>query len=72
MLYKQKRELERLRKNRDKESVNNSLDKIKKVAESKENLMPVVLDAVKNYVTLGEICNVLKDIFGEYRPIQRL
>ena len=34
--------------------------------------MPVVLDAVKNNVTLGEICNVLKDIFGEYRPMQRL
>jgi len=69
---KQKKGLERLRKDRDKESVRKSLEEIRRVAESKKNLMPVVLDAVKNYVTLGEICNVLKDIFGEYRPMQRL
>ena len=69
---KQKKGLERLRKDRDKESVKKSLEEIRRVAESKKNLMPVVLDAVKNYVTLGEICNVLKDIFGEYRPMQRL
>ncbi len=69
---KQKKRLERLRKNRDGKSVKKSLDEIRRVAENKENLMPIVLDAVKNYVTLGEICNILKDIFGEYRPMQRL
>jgi methylmalonyl-CoA mutase N-terminal domain/subunit len=69
---KQKSRLERLRKERDGELIKKSLDEIRRVAEIKENLMPVVLDAVKNYVTLGEICNVLKDVFGEYRPMQRL
>jgi len=69
---KQKRRLERLKKERDKDSVKKALDEIRKVAESKDNLMPVVLDAVKRYVTLGEICSVLKDEFGEYRPMQRL
>ncbi len=61
-----------MRKERDKEKVKRGLAKIRKVADSEENLMPVVLDAVKSYVTLGEICDVLKDVFGEYRPSQRL
>ena len=68
---KQKRRLERLRKERDGEEVKRALAEIRRVAGSKENLMPVVLDAVKSYVTLGEICDVLKNMFGEYRPMQR-
>ena len=69
---KQKRRLELLGKERDKESVKKALVEIKRIAESKENLMPVVLDAVKSYVTLGEICSILKEVFGEYRPMVRL
>jgi methylmalonyl-CoA mutase N-terminal domain/subunit len=69
---KQKRKLEKLRKERNKEKVKRSLAEIRKVANGEQNLMPVVLDAVKSYVTLGEICDVLKDVFGEYRPSQRL
>ena len=69
---KQKRRLEKLRNNRDKEKVKKAMSEIRRVSESKENLMPAVLDAVKSYLTLGEICNILKDVFGEYRPIQRL
>ena len=68
---KQKRRLERLRKERDGEEVKRALAEIRRVAGSKENLMPVVLDAVKSYATLGEICDVLKNMFGEYRPMQR-
>jgi methylmalonyl-CoA mutase N-terminal domain/subunit len=69
---KQKRRLEKLKKERDNKRVKEALAEIKRVAKSKENLMPVVLDAVKNYVTLGEICIVLKEVFGEYRPTQIL
>lgn len=69
---KQKRQLERLRKERNKEKVKSVLTELRKVAISEENLMPVILDAVKSYVTLGEICEVLKDVFGEYRPLQKL
>jgi len=69
---KQKRRLERLRKERDSKEVKRALAEIRRVVESKENLMPVVLDAVKSYATLGEICDVLKGAFGEYRPVQRL
>jgi len=68
---KQKRRLEKLRKERDGEEVKRALAEIRRVAGSKENLMPVVLDAVKSYATLGEICDVLKNMFGEYRPMQR-
>ena len=69
---KQKRRLERLRNKRDKEKVKRALAEIRRVSLSEENLMPAVLDAVKSYVTLGEICNVLKEVFGEYRPVERL
>ncbi len=69
---KQKRRLQKLRKQRDNEKVKRALAEIKKVSSSEENLMPAVLDAVKSYVTLGEICNVLKEVFGEYRPVERL
>ena len=68
---KQKRRLERLRKERDGEEVKRALAEIKRIAGNKENLMPVFLDAVKSYATLGEICDVLRDVFGEYRPMQR-
>ena len=35
-------------------------------ADENVNLMPLILDAVKTYATLGEICNVLREVFGEY------
>ena len=67
---KQKDRLERLKQERDGEAVTRSLDAIRRVAEHDENLFPAVLDAVKTYATLGEICDVLRDIFGEYRAVQ--
>jgi len=36
--------------------------------EKDENLMPTTLKAVKAYATVGEICNVLREVYGEYRP----
>ena len=69
---KQKIRLERLRKERDSKEVKRTLAEIRRVAASGENLMPVVLDAVKSYATLGEICGVLKVVFGEYRSGHRL
>ncbi|HSE46614.1 MAG TPA: methylmalonyl-CoA mutase family protein [Gemmatimonadales bacterium] len=33
------------------------------------NLMPPILDAVKAYATLGEICGAMREVFGEYRPV---
>ena len=68
---KQKRKLKKLKKERDREKVKRTLAEIRTVAASRDNLMPLVLDAVKSYATLGEICDVLKDVFGEYRSMQR-
>jgi methylmalonyl-CoA mutase N-terminal domain/subunit len=69
---KQKRRLKSLRSKRDNEKVKRTLTEIRRVSSSEENLMPAILDAVKSYVTLGEICNVLKEVFGEYRPVEKL
>jgi methylmalonyl-CoA mutase N-terminal domain/subunit len=69
---KQKGRLKNLRKERDDQKVKKAINEIRRVSASDENLMPVILDAVKCYVTLGEICTCLKDVFGEYRPVERL
>jgi methylmalonyl-CoA mutase N-terminal domain/subunit len=66
----EQRQLEKLRKlksERDNNSVNSSLVELKRCAHSDENLMPVILDAVKQYATLGEICDVLREVFGTYK-----
>jgi methylmalonyl-CoA mutase N-terminal domain/subunit len=68
----QKRRLAQLKKKRDKHKVKRSLAEIRKVAENGDNLVPIVLDAVKSYITLGEICTILKDVFGEYKSGERL
>jgi methylmalonyl-CoA mutase N-terminal domain/subunit len=59
--------LKRLRKDRDNAKVKAALAGLKSAAQGDENLMPYILDAVKGYTTLGEICNVLREVFGEYR-----
>lgn len=62
-------QLKRLRSQRNKAKVDEALSKLRAAAE-KENvsLMPFIIDAVKEYVTLGEICGTLREVFGEYRP----
>jgi methylmalonyl-CoA mutase N-terminal domain/subunit len=59
--------LDALRKRRGQGSVTRSLDALKKAAETTENTMPFLLDAVRSYATLGEICDALRDVFGSYR-----
>ncbi len=60
--------LKQLKESRDESRVKNSLDSLKRGAQGKDNLMPLILDAVKSYATLGEICDVLRSVFGEYQP----
>jgi methylmalonyl-CoA mutase N-terminal domain/subunit len=62
----QAKKLKVLRSERGNQAVGRALDAVKKGAESKENLMPLIVDAVKAEATIGEICNVLRDVFGEY------
>ena len=57
-----------LRSERDNEMVRKTLGTLKKGAEDSENLIPFILEAVKAYATLGEICDVLRAVFGEYQP----
>ncbi|MFC4542077.1 methylmalonyl-CoA mutase [Halosolutus amylolyticus] len=60
--------LESTREERDDEAVDATLEALREAARSEENLMPYIIDAVKVYATVGEICNVLRDEFGEYQP----
>lgn len=52
---------------RDENSVKEKLEALKKAAEGNDNTMPFILEAVKAYATLGEICDVLREVFGEYQ-----
>jgi methylmalonyl-CoA mutase N-terminal domain/subunit len=56
-----------LRKRRDNGRVRASLDALRRAAEGEENTMPYILDAVRAYATLGEICDTLRSIFGSYQ-----
>jgi len=64
--------LGRLRSERDNGRVTGILSELKKAAEGNDNLMPVILDAVKAYATLGEICDALREVFGEYQPVSTI
>jgi methylmalonyl-CoA mutase N-terminal domain/subunit len=58
--------LKKLRAERDSHTVDKALAELKKCASGSDNLMPPILDAVRKRVTLGEICGVLRGVFGEY------
>ena len=64
---KQKERLSKLRQERDEQKVSQALDEVRRVAESDQNIMPVLIEAVKTYATVGEISDTLRDVFGEYR-----
>jgi methylmalonyl-CoA mutase N-terminal domain/subunit len=57
-----------LRQRRDNERVKNLLGKLEQTAAGDENLLSVILECVESYATLGEICGVLRRVFGEYKP----
>ncbi|PSP85249.1 methylmalonyl-CoA mutase [Halobacteriales archaeon QS_1_68_17] len=58
--------LESVRADRDDEAVESALAAVRAAAEGDDNLMPPIVDAVKAYATTGEICDVLRDVCGEY------
>jgi len=64
---RQTEKLERLRAARDAGVVSAALDRIRQTAAGDENLMPVIVDAVKGHVTLGEIADSLRTVWGEQR-----
>jgi len=65
---KQQRSLAAIREERDDEAVDAALAALEEAARGEENLMPYIVDAVKTYATTGEICDALREVFGEYQP----
>jgi methylmalonyl-CoA mutase, N-terminal domain len=59
--------LQKLRKERNNTTTQHHLQALKKAAQGTENLMPLILNCVHSYATLGETCQVLRDVFGEYK-----
>jgi methylmalonyl-CoA mutase N-terminal domain/subunit len=66
----ERRQIERLKdlkRRRDNEKVSRALEAVRSVAAGNDNVMPVVIEAVKAYATVGEISDVFRKVFGEYR-----
>jgi methylmalonyl-CoA mutase N-terminal domain/subunit len=61
-----------LRKKRDNKAVKVALEAVRTGAKGDANLVPLVLDAVRAYATVGEICDVLRGVFGEYKTPETL
>lgn len=64
------RQIERIkqvRKERNNTKVKETLRRLREAAHSNDNLMPKILDCVRSYATIGEMCNTLKEEFGEYK-----
>jgi methylmalonyl-CoA mutase N-terminal domain/subunit len=59
--------LETVREERDDAAVEESLEAIREAAGGEANVMPSLIDAVKAYATVGEICDAMRDVFGEYQ-----
>ncbi len=64
----QRRRIEAVRKRRDPKKTAALLAKLERTARSSENLMDVFIACVENEITLGEVCGVLRDVWGEYQP----
>ena len=53
---------------RDQSAVSQALQKLESASRAgRDNLMPYIVEAVRAYATLGEMCNVLRGVYGEYR-----
>ncbi len=59
--------LKKIKSTRDNDRVNKAIKKLKDTAREEKNLMPPIIEAVKVYASVGEICNALRDVFGEYK-----
>jgi methylmalonyl-CoA mutase N-terminal domain/subunit len=64
----QREKLIRLRQNRDNQKVSELLTRLESAARTDAALMPMFIECAENKVTLGEICSILRDVWGQYRP----
>jgi methylmalonyl-CoA mutase, N-terminal domain len=62
----QTKRLEQVRATRDSSAVSSALETLRAAAQGSDNVMPPIIEAVKQRATLGEICGVLREVFGEY------
>jgi len=69
---RQVEKLSKLKSERNDKEVKENLELLKKAANTDKNLMPIILQCVKSYATLGEICDVLRNVFGEYKESVKL
>jgi len=67
VVAKQKKRIEEIKASRDGKEVEEALKALRGAAQTKENVMPHLLRAVKSYATLGEITKIFKDVFGEFK-----
>jgi methylmalonyl-CoA mutase N-terminal domain/subunit len=65
--HRQRQKLEQLRKQRDNSRVQATLESLANAAGTDVNLMPYILESVRAYATVGEMCDVLRRVFGTYR-----
>ncbi|WP_425589802.1 acyl-CoA mutase large subunit family protein [Fictibacillus fluitans] len=66
---KQKEKLTKLRNTRDQNRASARLEALRQGAKGTENLMPLIVDCVRDYCTIGEICGILREEFGEYAGV---
>ena len=64
--------LKELKQRRDGVAVTTALKRLKTCAQGTDNLMPYIMKAVKSYATLGELCDTLREVFGEYKAVSTL
>jgi methylmalonyl-CoA mutase, N-terminal domain len=67
--HRQATRLSKLRAERSNEEVQRRLNSLRKATKTQENLMPYILEAVKSYATLGEICDAMRTTFGTYEEV---
>jgi methylmalonyl-CoA mutase N-terminal domain/subunit len=68
----QEAKLKQLKARRDNTAVVEALARLKDCAKGTDNLMPPIMEAVKCYATLGEVCDTLRAVFGEYTAVSTL
>jgi methylmalonyl-CoA mutase N-terminal domain/subunit len=61
--------LDRLKKTRNADAVSRALDQLRGAARTSENVMPPILEAVRAYATVGEMCDALREVWGEYEEV---
>jgi methylmalonyl-CoA mutase N-terminal domain/subunit len=64
---RQVKKLKEVKASRDQVRVQDTLKKLRTAAQSDGNLMPFIIECVKSYASIGEICDVLRGVFGEYQ-----